>query len=96
MNVKELNGAKREPSGGSGAAAPFAGMAVPLGLPRLFLWKRDLCGMLGVGLRTLERMISAGEVPAPDRRLRGRPTWLARTIYDWADRCNPGVGREAS
>ncbi|GEM_PF-7071040 len=50
---------------------------------RMILWKRDLVVMLGVGLRTLERMISSGEVPAPDRRLRGRPAWLTTTIQAW-------------
>jgi predicted DNA-binding transcriptional regulator AlpA len=55
-------------------------------LPRLLLWKRDVAAMLGVGVRTLERMISAGEIPAPDRRLRGRPAWLARTIHEWAEK----------
>ena len=68
MSLKELTGAKRDPSSGTGLAPLFVGTATPLGLPRLFLWKRDLCGMLGVGLRTLERMISAGEIPAADRR----------------------------
>ncbi len=59
-------------------------------IPRLLFWKRDLCAMLGVKLRTLERMISAGELPAPDRHLRGRPAWLATTINDWvAKRCPP-------
>lgn len=53
-------------------------------LPRLVYWKADLCAMLGVKLRTLERMISAGEIPAPDRRLRGRPCWLRATIEAWA------------
>jgi predicted DNA-binding transcriptional regulator AlpA len=62
-------------------------------LPRLVLWKRDVCQVLGVGTRTLERMISSGEVPAPDRRLRGRPAWLARTIHEWAERGCPG-GRQ--
>jgi len=96
MNVKELDVAQRESSGGTRPAPQLVGMATPLGLPRLFLWKRDLCGMMGVGLRTLERMISTGEIPAPDRRLRGRPAWLARTIYDWAESRCAGVGREAS
>lgn len=54
-------------------------------LQRLFLWKRDVCQMIGVSVRTLERMISAGEIPKPDRRLRGRPAWRSKTIYDWAD-----------
>lgn len=54
-------------------------------LPRVLLWKRDLCQVLGVGPRTVERMISSGEIPAPDRRLRGRPAWLSRTVYEWAE-----------
>lgn len=65
------------------------------GLPRLVLWKKDLSAMLGVGLRTLERMISAGEIPAPDRRLRGRPAWCAATIYQWAAEKCPAFKTEA-
>lgn len=61
-------------------------------LPRLILWKRDLCQILGVGLRTLERMISAGEIPPPNRRMRGRPTWLAASINEWAENGCPNCG----
>lgn len=64
-------------------------MADTTAIPRLLFWKRDLCAMLGVKLRTLERMISAGEVPAPDRRLRSRPAWLATTIHEWIANCCP-------
>lgn len=65
------------------------------GLPRLILWKRDIAEMLGVGMRTLERMIARGEVPAPDRRLRGRPAWLTETIHGWAANGCPAVRRPA-
>ena len=64
------------------------------GFPRLLLWKRDLCAMLGVKVRTLERMISAGEIPAPDRHLRGRPAWLAATVQEWAANKCPAVMRK--
>ncbi len=74
-------------TGNGGNSRPRPG--APSSLPRLFFWKKDLCQMLGVGLRTLERMVSAGEVPAPDRRLRGRPAWLARTIHEWAEKGCP-------
>ena len=62
------------------------------GLARLILWKRDLAWMLGVKLRTLERMISTGEIPPPNRRLRGRPAWLIGTIYEWANGGCPVIG----
>jgi predicted DNA-binding transcriptional regulator AlpA len=54
------------------------------GLPRLVLWKKDVSQMLGVSLRTLGRMISSGQIPRPNRRLRGRPAWFSITIYEWA------------
>ena len=85
MSAKEFDGVKRDASGSIGPVPQCNGVTTPPALPRLFLWKRDLCGMFGVGLRTLERMISSGEIPAPDRRLRGRPAWLARTIHEWAE-----------
>ncbi len=69
-------------SGEEGAKIPVA--RADRGLPRLLLWKKDLAQMLGVSLRTLERMISSGEVPPPNKRLRGRPAWLAATIHEWA------------
>jgi predicted DNA-binding transcriptional regulator AlpA len=62
-------------------------------LPRLLLWKKDVAQMLGISGRTLERMISAGEIPSPDRRLRRRPAWLAATIQEWAVSGCPGIGR---
>ncbi|MBI4563842.1 MAG: hypothetical protein HY716_04010 [Planctomycetes bacterium] len=62
-------------------------------LPRLLLWKKDVASMLGIGGRTLERMISAGEIPSPDRRLRGRPAWLAATIREWVENGCPGAFR---
>ena len=70
--------------GATGEGKSTAKLVVPT-VPRLILWKSDLCSMLGVKLRTLHRMISAGEIPAPDRRLRGRPAWLARSIHEWAE-----------
>lgn len=76
----------------SAPGAPLPLQREPAGLPRLVLWKKDLSTMLGVGLRTLDRMISTGEIPAPDRRLRGRPAWLARTIHEWAEKDCGGGG----
>jgi predicted DNA-binding transcriptional regulator AlpA len=68
----------------NGRAALDRPPADPARLPRLLFWKKDLCQMLGVSLRTLERMISSGEIPPPNRRLRGRPAWLSATIHEWA------------
>ena len=70
--------------------------SLPPGLPRLFLWKRDLCAMLGVSERTLSRMLSTGEIPPATRRLRGRPVWLAKTIGEWAEKENPRAERNVS
>ena len=58
-------------------------------LSPLLFWKRDLCQLLRVKVRTLERMISSGELPAPDSYLRGRPAWLARTIHAWVEKGCP-------
>ena len=58
-------------------------------LAPLLYWKRDLCQLLRVKVRTLERMISSGEIPAPERHLRGRPAWLARTIHEWVEKKAP-------
>jgi hypothetical protein len=58
-------------------------------LSPLLYWKRDLCQLLRVKVRTLERMISSGELPAPDSYLRGRPAWLARTIHGWVEKGCP-------
>ena len=74
------------PEGIPGKAQPKTAQA-PLS-PLLF-WNRDLCQLLRVKVRTLERMISSGELPAPDRYLRGRPTWLARTIHGWVEKGCP-------
>jgi hypothetical protein len=72
--------------GSQGKAQPKTAQAP---LPPLLFWKRDLCQLLRVKVRTLERMISCGELPAPDRYLRGRPTWLARTIHGWVEKSCP-------
>jgi hypothetical protein len=71
------------PEGSQGMAQPKSAQAP---LAPLLYWKRDLCQLLRIKVRTLERMISSGEVPAPDRYMRGRPAWLARTIHEWVDR----------
>jgi predicted DNA-binding transcriptional regulator AlpA len=70
--------------------------SLPPGLPRLLLWKRDLCVMLGVSERTLSRMLSTGELPPATRRLRGRPVWLAKAIDEWAEKEKPRVERNIS
>lgn len=85
----------QKPKGSDGTANPTTALRVtepegrvkasPMPLPRLVFWKKDLCLMLGVLIRSLDRMISAGEIPPPDRRLRGRPAWLARTINEWVE-----------
>ena len=84
-----------EASFGRPASHPRFGPTQAL-LPRLLLWKKDLCQMLGVSLRTLERMISSGEIPPPNRRLRGRPAWLAAMIHEWAASGCPVSNRQAS
>ena len=74
------------PEGSQGKTTPKT--AQPPLSPLLF-WKRDLCQLLRVKVRTLERMISCGKLPAPDRYLRGRPTWLAHTIHGWLEKGCP-------
>lgn len=79
MNTIKANG------GASDKKRPFELRVICTepGLPRLILWKKDVCQMLGVSQRTLDRMVSTGEIPRPNRRLRGRPAWFSLTIYEW-------------
>jgi len=83
------NGSGQVPRQAEGSKA--RGEAYPLGVPRLLLWKRDVAAMLGMGGRTLERMISRGQIPPPDRRLRGRPAWLPETIKAWVEQGCPSI-----
>lgn len=50
---------------------------------RLVLWRRDLVALLGVSQRTLSRMMSNGDMPAPDVDIRGRRGWKAQTVTAW-------------
>jgi hypothetical protein len=46
----------------------------------------DLCRVLGVDRRTLERMRAAGRVPAPDLIVGTRsPRWLPAAIRRWCE-----------
>lgn len=65
-------------------------------LPRLTLWKKDVAAMLGLTVRTLERMIASCEIPAPDLRLRGRCAWRPATIQEWVEKGCPCAGRNLS
>ena len=53
--------------------------------PRLVLWRRDLVALLGVSPRTLSRMMSNRDMPAPDVDIRGRRGWKAQTVYTWQE-----------
>ncbi len=55
------------------------------GPARLVLWRRDLVSLLGISQRTLSRMMSNGDIPAPDVDIRGRRGWKAQTITAWQE-----------
>jgi predicted DNA-binding transcriptional regulator AlpA len=45
---------------------------------------RDLCRILGVDRRTIERMRSAGRLPKPTLLVGNRsPRWSAESIREW-------------
>ena len=46
--------------------------------PQLFLTRHELASLLKVSVRTLDRMVTAGEIPAV--RLRGRPRFHLPTV----------------
>jgi len=52
---------------------------------RLVFWKKDISQMMGISTRTLDRMISVGDIPQPDLSLRGRRAWKAKTIHGWVE-----------
>jgi predicted DNA-binding transcriptional regulator AlpA len=57
------------------------------------LGKAQLCAALGVSLRKLQGMLSAGEFPAADLRLGAHPRWRVATLNAWVEaRCRPGGG----
>jgi predicted DNA-binding transcriptional regulator AlpA len=57
------------------------------------LGKAQLCAALGVSLRKLQGMLSAGEFPAADLRLGAHPRWRVATLNAWVEaRCRPGEG----
>jgi predicted DNA-binding transcriptional regulator AlpA len=46
---------------------------------------------LGVSLRKLQGMLSAGEFPPADLRLGAHPRWRVATLNAWVEaRCRPG------
>ena len=62
-------------------------------VPRLILRKLCVAQALGGHVWTVERMISAGEIPPPDLRLRGRLARRTSTIEAWVrDGCPRAAG----
>jgi predicted DNA-binding transcriptional regulator AlpA len=49
------------------------------------LTKADLAEILRVNTRTIERMISRGDLPKPDKHLSRMPRWRAETIRRWIE-----------
>jgi excisionase family DNA binding protein len=64
--------------------------AQPSSQPRL-LSTTDVAEFLSISRRTLERMLSAGEFPAPDKRIGRMSRWRPETVDNWIE--NTGGGR---
>ncbi len=45
--------------------------------------KRDVATVIGVSVRTLERLAAANKFPAPDARIGRAPLWFPDTISKW-------------
>ena len=52
---------------------------------RITLRLDEVARALGIGRRTLERAIHAGEFPAPSRRVGRVPLWSADVIRQWLE-----------
>ena len=62
---------------------------------RVMLWKADLVRMLGRSRRTLERRLSAKEMPDPDvTDPRGHKGWYPSTIKKWIEEGMNGQGKK--
>ena len=53
----------------------------------------DLARVLNCGRRSVERMLSSGQLPRPDLRLGRMPRWRAVTVQDWIDGQVAGRGK---
>jgi predicted DNA-binding transcriptional regulator AlpA len=56
---------------------------VALPVPRLALRLEEVAAALGVGLRTVVRLRSAGRFPKPDKKIGKCPVWAPATIAAW-------------
>lgn len=58
---------------------------------KLAVGRRELAGMLSIGVRSLDRMNSAGLLGPRPRRLGGRLLWSVEEIREWlASACQRG------
>ena len=78
-----VRGNPAEPRGNPGKPQGISTEAP--GILRLVLWKFDVARLLGVTVRSVDRMISAGDMPSPEIHIRGRRAWKAKTIQEWVD-----------
>ncbi len=57
---------------------------LPVGCESL-LSREQLCSALGVSLRKLDSMVSAGQFPRADLRLGSMPRWRVATFNRWVE-----------
>jgi hypothetical protein len=51
---------------------------------QMVFWKKDLAKMIGMSIRTIERMMKlGGEIPPPDMHNKNHPGWYRQTIIKW-------------
>jgi len=52
---------------------------------RLIYKKADLPHLIGMSIRSIDRLISKGQFPKPNARINFRPIWKKQTILNWID-----------
>ncbi len=73
----------RRPRTEAAAARPGDPEPTRPGIEPLAVNLNQLPGLIGVSRRTIERELSAGRFPQPDRRVGRRPLWRVATIEAW-------------
>ena len=52
---------------------------------KLLYYKVEIAQMLGFSVRSLDRKISSGEFPQPDKIVGKRKAWRLSTVESWID-----------
>ena len=63
-------------------------------VPKLWLTPKDVAKLLSIGVRTLWRMVEAGQVPQPHRFSRKLLRWDRAELYDFVQNLRAAKAKE--